>query len=133
MRPDARHRLPLFLAFGLLAVGCGRAILEPSERAVTRAAHADQRSPKRSSPAATVSAFRNSERMQTPDPAWLTAARDDPDPNVRRHALDVWAQDPGESLDPVTYALVDPDEAVRTRAQELAEEVWIGKGAEGAR
>ena len=71
--------------------------------------------------------------MQTPDPAWLTAARDDPDPNVRRHALDVWAQDPGESLDPVTYALVDPDEAVRTRAQELAEEVWIGKGAEGAR
>ena len=29
---------------------------------------------------------------------------------------------PGESLDPVTYALVDPDESVRARAQELLEQ-----------
>jgi hypothetical protein len=54
--------------------------------------------------------------------AWLAAAREDPDPNVRRHALETWAQHPGESLDPVTYALVDPDETVRARAQELVEE-----------
>jgi hypothetical protein len=61
-------------------------------------------------------------QTQTPDPAWLAAAREDPDPNVRMHALEAWAQHPGESLDPATYALVDPDETVRARAQELVEE-----------
>ena len=61
-------------------------------------------------------------QTQTPDPAWLAAAREDPDPNVRLHALNAWAQHPGESLDPATYALVDPDETVRARAQELVEE-----------
>jgi len=38
------------------------------------------------------------------------------------HALEAWAQQPGESLDPATYALVDPDETVRARAQELVDE-----------
>jgi hypothetical protein len=61
-------------------------------------------------------------QTQKPDPAWLAAAREDSDPNVRLHALNAWAQHPGESLDPATYALVDPDEAVRARAQELVEE-----------
>jgi HEAT repeat protein len=60
--------------------------------------------------------------MPTSDAAWLAAAREDPDPNVRRHALETWAKQPGESLDPVTYALVDPDETVRARAQALLEE-----------
>ncbi len=60
--------------------------------------------------------------MPTPDPAWFAAARDDPDPNVRLHALETWAQNPGENLDPLTYALVDPDETVRARAQELLEQ-----------
>lgn len=50
------------------------------------------------------------------------AEQDDPDPNVRLQALDAWARSPGESLDPVTQALVDPDESVRTRAQELLEQ-----------
>lgn len=44
------------------------------------------------------------------------------DPNVRIQALDAWAQHPGASLDPVTYTLVDPDESVRTRAQEVLEQ-----------
>lgn len=52
----------------------------------------------------------------------LVAAGQDPDPKVRLHALEVWAQRPGESLDPVTSALVDPDESVRARAQELLEQ-----------
>ena len=132
MLPDARRRLPLLLALGLIAAGCGRAIPEPSDRIATRAAPAVAHAPERSSPAVTVSAFRFSERMQTPDPAWLAAAREDPDPNVRLHALETWAQHPGESLDPVTYALVDADESVRTRAQELVEQVWAAK-AEGGR
>jgi hypothetical protein len=54
--------------------------------------------------------------------AWTAAAREDPDPNMRMHALEAWAQHPGGNLDPATYALVDPDEMVRARAQELVEE-----------
>jgi hypothetical protein len=35
----------------------------------------------------------------------------------------MWAQHPGDKFDPVTYGLVDPDESVRARAQELLEAV----------
>ena len=59
---------------------------------------------------------------QKDPPAWLEAAREDPDPRVRFHAIETWAIKPGKSLDPVTYALVDHDETVRARAQELLEQ-----------
>jgi len=59
--------------------------------------------------------------LETEPPTWLPDALKHPDPRVRIRALDTWAQLPGESLDPVTYALVDPDESVRARAQELLE------------
>jgi hypothetical protein len=59
---------------------------------------------------------------QKETPSWLDAAREDPDPRVRLHAIETWAIKPGKTLDPVTYALVDPDETVRARAQELFEE-----------
>jgi hypothetical protein len=49
-------------------------------------------------------------------------AGSDLDPEGRLNALEAWRRDPGESLDPVTSALVDPDERVRARAQELFEE-----------
>lgn len=49
-------------------------------------------------------------------------ARDDADPRVRLHAIETRARGPGETLDALTYALVDPDESVRVRAQELLEE-----------
>lgn len=42
--------------------------------------------------------------------------------SVRLQALETWAQRPGESLDPVTYGLVDQDETVRERAQALYEQ-----------
>ena len=45
-----------------------------------------------------------------------------PDSQMRMAALEVWAAGAKESLDPVTYALVDADDAVRTRAQELLEQ-----------
>ncbi|MGH7208302.1 MAG: hypothetical protein ACREIL_02845 [Nitrospiraceae bacterium] len=50
---------------------------------------------------------------------WYAAAREHPDVGVRLQALEQWAQQPGEALDPVTYALVDGDEDVRGRAQDL--------------
>src|SRR5215831_4870597 len=48
-------------------------------------------------------------------PAWLDEHFHSADPNVRIQALDAWARQPTVSLDPVTYALVDPDESVRAR------------------
>jgi hypothetical protein len=36
--------------------------------------------------------------------------------------LELWAEQPSEDLDPLTYALVDEDESVRTRAQEVYEQ-----------
>jgi hypothetical protein len=56
------------------------------------------------------------------DPTVTDEALQDPDPNMRIWALEAWVQQPGASLNPVTYALVDPDESVRARAQELFEQ-----------
>jgi len=45
------------------------------------------------------------------------------DPQVRITALERWAQHrEGDSVDPLTHAMVDPDERVRARAQALWEE-----------
>ncbi len=56
-------------------------------------------------------------------PARLADAYKSPDPRVRIRALEAWAQHPGEDLNPLTYALVDPDESVRAGAEELLEAV----------
>ena len=66
-----------------------------------------------------------SDQADAAEADWLAAAREDTDPSVRRHALELWAQRPSESLDPVTYALVDADESVRARAQELLEKELV--------
>ena len=123
MRRDARCWLPLILALGLNAAGCSRALPEPSAHPPARAAPAVAHIAKGAQTTA-ASALPHGARThtQTPDSAWLAAAREDPDPNVRLHALGAWSQYPGELLDPLTYALVDPDEAVRARAQQLMEE-----------
>ena len=68
--------------------------------------------------------------LDTP-PEW-TAALQHPDKDVRREALQQWAgQGAATPLDPLTHALVDPDESVRAKAQELVEQVWLAKA--GAR
>jgi len=50
---------------------------------------------------------------------WLAELRESPDATVRLQALQHWAQQPGTGIDPLTFALVDEDEEVRTRAEEL--------------
>lgn len=45
--------------------------------------------------------------------------REAPEAGTRLHALEVWALQPGDAIDAVTYGLVDGDESVRARAQEL--------------
>ena len=64
--------------------------------------------------------------LDTP-PEW-TAALQHPDKEVRREALQHWAgQGAATPLDPLTHALVDPDETVRAQAQELVEQVWLAR------
>ena len=63
----------------------------------------------------------------TDEPHLLVLARrlellSSPDFQVRLQGLEAWAQHPGTTLDAVTYALVDPEESVRARAQEVFEE-----------
>ena len=117
------------IALALILSGCGPPPPAVSERATSpRVALA---SPSVTAPAhraaANGSAAHSStspyvNQADTAEASWLAASREDPNPSVRLHALEVWAQRPGESLDPVTYALVDPDESVRARAQELLEQ-----------
>jgi hypothetical protein len=54
-------------------------------------------------------------------------APSDPDPERRLRAIEARANDPGADLDVLTYALVDPDEQVRARGQELFEAQLVGR------
>lgn len=118
-------------AGALILQGCGKSPPVSSERASSRpaavpAAGADMVA---SAPGA-HQAWKTHERLPVGNaaqsriedpPPWLDELLHAPDPNVRLQALDIWARQAGASLDPVTYALVDPDESVRARAQELFE------------
>src|SRR3990172_4093840 len=57
------------------------------------------------------------------------AARNSSGPRVRIDAIETWAQRRGDKLDPATYALVDPDESVRARAEELWEHLLATQAA----
>ena len=50
---------------------------------------------------------------------WFAERRESPDATVRLQVLEQWAQQPGDTINPLTYALVDEDEAVRARAEAL--------------
>lgn len=54
--------------------------------------------------------------------SWLAEMRENLDVTVRLQALEVWAQQPGDDIDSLTYALVDEDDDVRARAEELWEQ-----------
>jgi hypothetical protein len=86
----------------------------PNIRARTAASTADTQS---SDEKTTVEQAQRAARQ-----SWYAAAREHPDVGVRLQALELWAKQPGDALDPVTYALVDGDESVRARAQELYEQ-----------
>lgn len=53
---------------------------------------------------------------------WPPVEMRDPDPRNRRFALERWTREPTESLDLVAAAMVDPDESIRERAEQLFEE-----------
>jgi len=61
---------------------------------------------------------------------WFADLRESPDATVRLQALEHWAQQPGTGINPLTHALVDEDEAVRARAEELYEQQLAREEAE---
>jgi hypothetical protein len=125
------------LATALVLQGCGKSSPVDSGRGNSRSASGRTAQPAslafRSAALHGQTTSRNpgvastpGEQYQTDDPPpWLAELLRSPDPNVRIQALDAWAQHPGASLDPVTYALIDPDESVRARAQEVLEQELV--------
>ena len=87
-----------------------------------------------SSAAAVVSnAGQGQDTMLGTTPEWTAALRH-PDQRVRLDALQRWAvQGAATPLNPLMHALVDPDESVRAKAQELVEQVWATKADSGVR
>jgi hypothetical protein len=117
------HRLGLLaLAAVVILPGCDRSIPERAGRATPLETAAAPKTPEIASTEAHRPVLTGSKRHPKEERAWVTAEFEDPDPSVRLQAIEAWAREPGETLDPLTYALVDPDETVRTRAQELLEE-----------
>jgi hypothetical protein len=126
MSANAASRIAPAVAVTLALGACGRSLPDQSATATPpRAIAARQviaQQPPTSAPKASMaSVAQYSESTQAPPP-WLAELLNAPDPQVRLLGLDAWARHPGESLDPVTYALADPDESVRARAQEVLEE-----------
>ena len=121
-------------AAALILQGCGKPSPGSSERPLHQGAVRAAAAERLASPLAADREPKTFERLpprsasplehhQTDDPPlWLAELLHAPDPNVRVQALDAWSQHPGISLDPVTYALVDPDASVRARAQAVLEQ-----------
>ena len=61
---------------------------------------------------------------------WLAELREHPIATVRLQALELWAQQPGDDLDPVLEALGDDDKQVQARAEELWEQQLTREEAE---
>lgn len=116
-----------FMALACVTAACSRSAPDLPSRAppatpLAAAPAVAWQAPRKVPEARTTAMPTSTESGDETPPPWLAEMLDAPDPQVRLQGLDAWAQQPGDSLDPVTYALVDPDESVRARAQELFEQ-----------
>jgi hypothetical protein len=117
-------RLALMLLLGLAVIaGCGQPPTPtPSGQAMAGERRGRSSGPGESRPnVASRVAVRDEESRD--DALMSPSLHHHSDPAIRLYALEAWALRPGPTLDPVTYALVDPDDSVRTRAQEILEEM----------
>jgi hypothetical protein len=127
MSANAVSRIAWAVAVTLGLGACGRsspdhlASATPPRAVAVKPAIA-QPVPTSAAKASIASVTQDSESNRAAPPPWLAELLNNPDPQVRLQGLDAWKRHPGETLDVVTYALVDPDESVRDRAQELLEE-----------
>ena len=112
-------------ATAMALFGCGEAPQEKQSNTGSPHSHLQQSNEASVSRSHGVSAWQETREQQTDILlARYAAARDDADPSARMQVIEGWAQHarPDSSLDLLTNALVDPDEAVRMRAQELLEQ-----------
>jgi hypothetical protein len=126
MSANAASRIVWAVAVTLGLGACGRSAPDQAASATPARAVAvkpviAQPVPTRAAKASIASVTQDSESTRAAPSPWLAELLNDPDPQVRLQGLDAWKRHPGETLDAVTYALVDPDESVRARAQELFE------------
>jgi hypothetical protein len=128
---DGLRALRLLVAVAAVALaGCGNPAQEVPRHATSTRTHAKQPMRVPDSRANVTSATWYDQQAQTDlFLAWYAAACDDPNPMPRLQLIEGWAQQarPDSSLDLLTNALVDPDEMVRARAQELLERVRVAK------
>ena len=61
---------------------------------------------------------------------WLAELREHPVATVRLQALELWAQQPGDDIEPMLEALGDDDEQVQARAEELWEQQFTREETE---
>jgi hypothetical protein len=127
MNADVASRIACAIAVALNLSACGRpspdqsASATPPRSVAVKPAIA-QPVPTSAAKATIASVIQDSESTRASPPPWLAELLNNPDPQVRLEGLEAWAHHPEETLDAVTYALVDPDESVRARAQALFEE-----------
>ena len=124
--PDGLGALRPLVAVAVLALaGCGNPTPEIPRPATSTPTHVKEPVTVPDSRPLVTSATRYDQQAQTDLLlGWYAAARDDPNPLPRLQLIEVWAQQARQdsSLDLLTNALVDPDEPVHARAQELLEQ-----------
>ena len=124
--PDGLGALRPLVAVALLALaGCGNPTQEIPRPATSTPTHVKEAVTVPASRPHVTSATWYDQQAQTDlFLAWYAAARDDPNPKPRLQLIESWAQQAqrDSSLDLLTSALVDPDETVRARAQDLLEQ-----------
>ena len=127
MSASPTSRIVCAVAVALSLGACGRISPDQSvgatpSRAIAARQVIAQQPPTSAPNASMASVTQYSESTQAPQLSWLAELLNAPDPPVRLQGLDAWKRHPGETLNAVTYALVDPDESVRDQAQALFEE-----------
>ncbi len=127
-RKRYRFFLLLFLTSVVGVAGCGRSTPGHSPP-VSNETSSDRKFSTNTFPNAIGSAAQttNSQSQAADNTSWQAVAREDADPRVRLHAVETWSQKPGNTLDPATHAMVDEDETVRARAQQLFEDALARK------
>jgi hypothetical protein len=127
---EALARLLTGLPYGLIIYGppaTASVAAMPAVELIVSARSPHMTTVSLSEPAVALHSLQPQQAMLDVSPAW-SAVLQHPDPAVRLQALSRWAeQDTATVLNPLTQALVDADESVRTRAQALVERVWAAK------
>jgi hypothetical protein len=124
--PKALTALAGLVIIAAAVAACGRITPSALQTPTTGAQQAGAVGPRTSAPVPRREALAPrpdvGERIEKRDEPSPAEPMQDPDPRVRRFALEQRARNPTESLDLVTTAMVDAEDSIRERAEQLFEE-----------